>query len=57
MLMHQLLIDGAALEPDKVAFRWADRNKTLTYVQAVEATRRPTSCRGSRRRSRHHLCA
>ena len=38
MLMHQLLLDGAAREPDKVAFRWVDRNKSLTYAQAVEAT-------------------
>ncbi len=38
MLMHQLLTDGAAREPDKVAFRWVDRNKTLTYAQSVEAT-------------------
>lgn len=38
MLMHQLLTDGAAREPDKIAFRWVDRNKTLTYAQSVEAT-------------------
>ena len=38
MLMHQLLVDGAAREPDKMALRWVDRNKTLTYAQAVEAT-------------------
>jgi long-chain acyl-CoA synthetase len=36
--MHQLLTDGAAREPDKIAFRWVDRNKTLTYAQSVEAT-------------------
>ena len=36
--MHQLLTDGAARAPDKVAFRWVDRGKTLTYAQAVEAT-------------------
>jgi len=36
--MHQLLADGAAREPDKVALRWVDRNKALTYAQSVEAT-------------------
>ena len=34
--MHQLLTDGAARRLDKVAFRWVDRNKTLTYAQSVE---------------------
>ena len=38
MLMHQLLLDGAAREPGKVALRWIDRNKALTYAQSVEAT-------------------
>src|SRR5258707_11786981 len=38
MLMHQLLADGAARQPDKIAFRWVDREMTLTYGQAVEAT-------------------
>ena len=36
--MHQLLLDGAAREPDKVALRWIDRAKTLTYAQSVVAT-------------------
>jgi long-chain acyl-CoA synthetase len=36
--MHQLLLDGAAREPEKVALRWIDRDKALTYAQAVEAT-------------------
>jgi non-ribosomal peptide synthetase component E (peptide arylation enzyme) len=36
--MHQLLMDGAAREPDKVALRRIDRSKTLTYAQSVEAT-------------------
>ena len=40
MLMHQLLIDGAAREPNKAAFHWVDRNRTLTYAQSVEATER-----------------
>jgi len=38
VLMHQLLTDGAARKPNKVAFRWVDRNNTLTYAQSVEAT-------------------
>src|SRR5215470_4947621 len=38
MLMHQLLTDGAARQPGKIAFRWVDRDATLTYEQAVEAT-------------------
>ena len=37
MLMHQLLPDGAARQPDKIAFHWIDRQKALTYSQAVEA--------------------
>ena len=36
--MHQLLLDGAAREPDKVALHWIDRGKTLTYAQSVVAT-------------------
>jgi acyl-coenzyme A synthetase/AMP-(fatty) acid ligase len=36
MLMHQLLYDGAARHPDKIAFRWVDRDKTLTFAAAVE---------------------
>lgn len=35
MLMHQLLIDGAMRTPDKIAFRWIDRKRTLTYAKAV----------------------
>ena len=31
MLMHQLLYDGAKRHPDKLAFRWVDRDKALTY--------------------------
>lgn len=37
MLLHQLLTDGARRWPDKVALRWVDRDKTLTYTQAVSA--------------------
>lgn len=35
MLMHQLLIDGAMRTPDKIALRWIDRKRTLTYAKAV----------------------
>ena len=35
MLMHQLLIDGAQRRPDKIAFRWVDRDATLTFAAAV----------------------
>src|SRR5499433_2806214 len=35
MLMHQLLYDGAARHPDKIAFRWVDRDRTLTFAQAA----------------------
>lgn len=37
MLMHQLLIDAASRQPEKIAFRWIDRGRTLTYSAAVEA--------------------
>ncbi len=37
MLMHQLLTDAAERSPDKLAFCWVDRQKTLTYAQAVQA--------------------
>jgi len=40
MLMHQLVYDAAARTPDKVAFRWVDRDRSLTYAQAAEATER-----------------
>src|SRR5262245_42660164 len=36
--MHQLLLDGAAREPDKMALHLINRNKALTYAQSVEAT-------------------
>src|SRR5260370_35143510 len=35
--MFQLLIDGAAREPNKTALRWIDRDQALTYAQSVEA--------------------
>ena len=34
MLMHQLLYDGANRHPDKLAFRWVDRDKALTFAEA-----------------------
>ena len=36
MLMHRLLSDVAQRTPDKMALRWVDRDKSLTYAQAVE---------------------
>jgi acyl-CoA synthetase (AMP-forming)/AMP-acid ligase II len=35
MLMHQVLLDGAQRTPDKLALRWVDRDKSLTYAEAV----------------------
>ena len=35
MLMHQLLLDAAMRDGDKLAFRWVDRDKTLTRAEAV----------------------
>ena len=37
MLLHQPLIDGARRTPDRVAFRWVNRDRVLTYGEAVEA--------------------
>lgn len=37
MLMHQLLYDGARRYPDKIAFRWVDRDLALNYSDAVTA--------------------
>ena len=48
MLMHQLLLDGAAREPDMVALRWVDRDVALTFAEAVTAMER---CAGAL----HHL--
>jgi acyl-coenzyme A synthetase/AMP-(fatty) acid ligase len=33
--MHQLLYDGAARQPDTIAFRWVDRDRTLTFAEAA----------------------
>jgi long-chain acyl-CoA synthetase len=37
MLMHQLLRDGAARTPDKIALRWVDRGVALSFAEAVAA--------------------
>lgn len=37
MLIHQLIVDGAARRPDRVAFHWVDRNRSLTYAEAASA--------------------
>lgn len=37
MLMHQLLRDGAARRPDKIALRWVDRDIALTFAESVVA--------------------
>ncbi|MEI7992512.1 MAG: class I adenylate-forming enzyme family protein [Actinomycetota bacterium] len=36
MLFQQLLRDGAHRTPDKIALHWVERNRSLTYAQAVE---------------------
>jgi acyl-CoA synthetase (AMP-forming)/AMP-acid ligase II len=40
MLMHQLLRDGAARTPDKIALRWVDRDMALSFAEAVAAMER-----------------
>ena len=40
MLMHGLLLTGAERHPDKIAFHWVDRQRGLTYAQAVEQMER-----------------
>jgi acyl-CoA synthetase (AMP-forming)/AMP-acid ligase II len=40
MLMHQVLLDGAERTPDKLALRWVDRDKSLTYAEAVAGMER-----------------
>ena len=40
MLLHHLLRDGAHRVPDKVAFHWVDRDRSLTYAEALAATDR-----------------
>jgi len=38
MLLHQILVDGASRHPERTAFRWVDRDRTLTYAAAVAST-------------------
>ena len=40
MLMHRMLVDAAERDPDRIAFRWVDRDKHLTYGEAVVAMER-----------------
>jgi long-chain acyl-CoA synthetase len=40
MLMHQVLRDGAARTPDKIALRWVDRDTALGFADAVAAMER-----------------
>src|ERR1700722_15607919 len=40
MLMHQVLRDGAARTPDKIALRWVDRDMALSFAAAVAAMER-----------------
>jgi long-chain acyl-CoA synthetase len=40
MLLQQLLYDGAQRTPDRPALHWVDRDRTLTYGEAVEAMER-----------------
>src|SRR5882672_1411314 len=40
MLMHQLLRDGAARTPDKIALRWVDRGVALSFAAGVAAMER-----------------
>ncbi|MDR3496719.1 MAG: class I adenylate-forming enzyme family protein [Ancalomicrobiaceae bacterium] len=37
MLMHHLLEQSARRIPDRIAFRWVDRGRTLSYGEAVAA--------------------
>ena len=40
MLMHRLVYSNAERRPDKLAFRWVDRNRSLTHAEAVDAMER-----------------
>jgi acyl-CoA synthetase (AMP-forming)/AMP-acid ligase II len=44
--MHQLLINGASRHPDKMALRWVDRDRSVTYAQAVDAMERMAGALG-----------
>jgi acyl-CoA synthetase (AMP-forming)/AMP-acid ligase II len=38
MLLHHLLLDGAHRAPDRTALHWVDRDRSLTYREALDAT-------------------
>jgi acyl-CoA synthetase (AMP-forming)/AMP-acid ligase II len=40
MLMHQLLVESAERRPDAPAFTWVDRQRSLSYAQAVATMER-----------------
>lgn len=40
MLLHQLLAEGAARNPDRTALGWVKRDRSLSYAEAAEATDR-----------------
>ena len=40
MLMHRLLVAAAERRPERIAFRWVDRDRALTYVEAVDVMER-----------------
>lgn len=40
MLMHQLLIDGAARRPERDCIHWVDRDRGLSYAAAADAMER-----------------
>ncbi|HSB85579.1 MAG TPA: class I adenylate-forming enzyme family protein [Ilumatobacteraceae bacterium] len=47
MLFQQLLRDGANRTPDKIALRWVERDRALTYAEAVEQMDRMAGALGS----------
>jgi len=40
MLIHQLLLDGAMRRPERIAWRWVDRDRALVYAEAAQAMER-----------------
>lgn len=38
MLMHRLIWDAAARRPEHLALRWVDRQRALTYSEAIRST-------------------
>jgi acyl-CoA synthetase (AMP-forming)/AMP-acid ligase II len=40
MLMHGLVLAGAERHPDRIAFRWVERDRTLTYAETAQAMQR-----------------